>query len=94
MSAGSGIKVQSSSSRRQLPILPTTIAFIVAGTSGPLVSGVPSSAEVCLDDQYADTSAGNVVDIYGCNGSGAQEWTANADGTLETLGNCLDVSGK
>jgi RHS repeat-associated protein len=65
----------------------------VAGTPGPLVSGVPVSPSICLDDQYGGTSPGNVIDIYGCNGSASQEWTANADGTLETLGNCLDVSG-
>jgi RHS repeat-associated protein len=64
------------------------------GTAGPLVSGVvPSSRSLCLDDYHSLTSAGNVIDISTCNGTGAQKWTPNPNGTLEVLGNCLDASG-
>jgi RHS repeat-associated protein len=67
----------------------------VGGTPGPLVSGVPLSAShsLCLDDYHSLTSAGNVIDISQCNGTGAQNWTVKPNGTLEVLGNCLDASG-
>jgi RHS repeat-associated protein len=66
----------------------------VGGTAGPLVSALPpSTGSLCLDDFHSLTSAGNVIDIYTCNQSGAQAWTVNPDGTLQVLGNCLDVSG-
>jgi glucosylceramidase len=33
------------------------------------------------------------VQLYVCNGSGAQQWTRGADATLRALGKCLDVTG-
>ena len=33
------------------------------------------------------------VQIYQCNGTGAQRWTYGNDQTLSGLGKCLDVSG-
>ena len=32
------------------------------------------------------------VGIYDCNGTSAQSWTRNSDGTVKALGKCLDVS--
>jgi RHS repeat-associated protein len=71
-----------------------TSSASVAGTPEALVSQVPETgASLCLDDYRSLTTAGNIIDIYGCNQSSAQLWTPNANGTLEVLGNCLDVSG-
>jgi type 1 glutamine amidotransferase len=59
----------------------------------------PRSGEVkgvngkCLDVDNAQTADGTKVQIWTCNGSGAQRWTVPADGTLRALGKCLDVSG-
>ncbi|QMU69989.1 glycoside hydrolase family 3 C-terminal domain-containing protein [Streptacidiphilus sp. P02-A3a] len=58
--------------------------------TGPIVSGVSSS--LCLDDKAASTADSNPVDIYGCNGTVAQQWTVAADHTLQVLGKCLDVT--
>jgi RHS repeat-associated protein len=63
-------------------------------TTSPITSAVtPSSGSLCLDDYRSSTTAGNKIDIYTCNGSSAQDWTAATSGELQVLGNCLDVSG-
>ncbi|MGC0314780.1 hypothetical protein QBC98_003259 [Kitasatospora acidiphila] len=63
--------------------------------SGPPVSGptgpIKGIAGMCLDVQGANTTNATPVQIYGCNGSGAQQWTVASDGTLHALGKCLDV---
>ncbi|MEZ0089306.1 lectin [Streptacidiphilus sp. EB129] len=68
------------------------IGFGAAVTAhvGPIVSGV--SAGLCVDDLHSATSNGNPVDLYTCNGTGAQQWTVGTDGTLRALGGCLDVT--
>jgi serine protease len=44
---------------------------------------------VCLDDSGGRTSNGNKIDIWKCNGTGAQKWTLGSNGTLSVLGGCL-----
>jgi hypothetical protein len=63
----------------------TTSSFAVnpvTGTpTGPIVSGLPAAE--CVDDSGSGTSAGNVVDIYDCNGTDAQNWAISMDGTIQ-----------
>jgi chitinase len=35
----------------------------------------------------------NPIQVYTCNGTNAQSWTVESNGTLQTLGECLDVTG-
>ena len=60
------------------------------GATGPIVSGVSSS--LCVDDSNSSTTSGSHVQIWACNGTGAQSWTVESNGTLQVLGGCLDVS--
>jgi Ricin-type beta-trefoil lectin domain len=60
------------------------------GATGPIVSGVSSS--LCVDDNAASTTPGSHVQIWGCNGTAAQNWTVESNGTLQVLGGCLDVT--
>ena len=46
---------------------------------------------LCLDDRSASTANFNPIQVYTCNGTNAQSWTVNSNGTLTVLGNCLDV---
>ncbi|MGW4483145.1 lectin [Amycolatopsis sp. NPDC004368] len=46
----------------------------------------------CLDVAGANTTNGTAVDLYDCNGTGAQQWTVGSDGTIRALGKCLDVA--
>jgi Ricin-type beta-trefoil lectin domain len=70
-------------------------AFNGSGSSGgsptgPIVSGVSSS--LCVDDSGSSTTPGSHVQIWDCNGTGAQNWTVESNGTLQVLGGCLDVT--
>jgi Ricin-type beta-trefoil lectin domain/Glycosyl hydrolase family 76/Ricin-type beta-trefoil lectin domain-like len=58
------------------------------GTSA-VSSGVSG---LCLDDAGGAATAGNKIDVYGCNNTAAQQWTP-ANGTLMNNGMCLDVVG-
>ena len=60
------------------------------GPTGAIVSGVSSG--LCVDDNQSARANGNKIQIWGCNGSGAQRWTVNPNNTLTVLGKCLDVN--
>jgi subtilase family serine protease len=60
------------------------------GTTGPVTSGMSGK---CLDDFAASNANGTKVDLYSCNGTGAQQWTVESNGTLQTNGKCLDITG-
>jgi hypothetical protein len=46
----------------------------------------------CLDVNNSSTANGTKVQIWGCNGTNAQQWTVPGDGTVRALGKCLDVT--
>ncbi|MFJ6852569.1 PQQ-dependent sugar dehydrogenase [Streptomyces sp. NPDC091271] len=47
----------------------------------------------CVDVTGASSTDGTQIQLYGCNGTAAQKWTAGTDGTLRALGKCMDISG-
>ncbi|MFD0327557.1 ricin-type beta-trefoil lectin domain protein [Streptacidiphilus monticola] len=53
---------------------------------------VPSSGHLCADDSQSGTANGNKIEVWTCNGTGAQSWTAAADGSLRVLGKCMDAT--
>ncbi|MEU0795110.1 ricin-type beta-trefoil lectin domain protein [Amycolatopsis sp. NPDC005961] len=57
-------------------------------SSGGTITGYGGK---CVDVAGASTANGTTVDLYTCNGTGAQQWTATS-GTLRALGKCLDVN--
>jgi len=59
------------------------------GSTGP-ITGYEG---LCLDDRSASTADFNPIQVYTCNGTNAQDWTVNSNGTLTVLGDCLDVAG-
>ncbi|HEV2639074.1 MAG TPA: ricin-type beta-trefoil lectin domain protein, partial [Actinocrinis sp.] len=48
---------------------------------------------MCLDDFAASNADGTKVDLYTCNGTGAQQWTVTSSNTLQINGKCLDITG-
>ena len=64
-------------------------ALLRTGSTGP-ITGYEG---LCLDDRSASTADFNPIQVYTCNGTNAQSWTVNSNGTLTVLGNCLDVAG-
>jgi len=61
---------------------------------GPVTGPIVGLANKCLDVAGASTLDGTKVQLYTCNGTNAQQWTAtaNSTGTVKALGKCLDVS--
>jgi hypothetical protein len=63
-----------------------------SGSALPKVGPVTSAlAGKCLDVLHSGTANSTAVDIYSCNGSGAQKWYVASDGSLQAQGGCLDV---
>jgi hypothetical protein len=56
--------------------------------TGAVKSGI---AGKCLDLNAGNSTNGTKIQIWGCNGTGAQSWTASGD-TLQTSGKCLDAT--
>ncbi|HWB37167.1 MAG TPA: chitosanase [Rugosimonospora sp.] len=57
--------------------------------SGPIV-GI---AGLCMDIDGAVAVAGNHIKTWSCNGTNAQHWLADRDGSLRALGMCLQIAG-
>ncbi|WP_158839387.1 glycoside hydrolase family 3 C-terminal domain-containing protein [Saccharothrix deserti] len=53
---------------------------------------VTGIAGKCVDVDGANTGNGTVVWLFDCNGTGAQDWKLDADGSLRALGKCMDVT--
>ncbi|HEX3961576.1 MAG TPA: ricin-type beta-trefoil lectin domain protein [Trebonia sp.] len=63
-----------------------------AGGGGTTATGPITGYEgLCLDDRSASTAEYNPIQVYTCNGTGAQQWTVEPNNSLEVLGMCLDV---
>ncbi|GGT14540.1 alpha-galactosidase [Streptomyces tanashiensis] len=48
----------------------------------------------CLDDANSGSGPNNPVTLYTCHGGANQRWTVQGDGTIRTLGACLDATYK
>ena len=62
----------------------------LTGPTGPATSGITGK---CLDVSGGQSVNFQPVDLYSCNGTAAQSWSVDSDGTVEALGKCLDVNG-
>jgi len=84
-----------------VPMLIDYVAVYTAGGGTPPPPPPPPSGKaitnangLCLDDRASSASNGNPVQVYTCNGTGAQQWTyVEAGTTLHVLGKCLDIPG-
>lgn len=59
-------------------------------TGGQVRSGL---AGKCMDVDGGSSANGTAVQLWTCNSSEAQWWTARSDGTLRALDKCLDAKG-
>ncbi|MCM2423663.1 glycoside hydrolase family 16 protein [Streptomyces sp. RKAG293] len=66
----------------------TTSDTTGGGTGHPL-TGIGNK---CVDVAASNSANGTPVQLYDCNGTGAQAWTSSSDGTLRALGKCMDVT--
>jgi predicted chitinase len=68
----------------------SVLVTVPAAAADP-VGQITGLAGKCVDVAAASNANGTPVQLYDCNGSGAQQWTVAGDGTLRALGKCLDV---
>lgn len=62
------------------------------GVTQPVGTITETQTGKCVDDAGAGTSNGTAIQIYTCNGTGAQSWTVAPDHTLQVLTDCMDVT--
>ncbi|WP_163508458.1 ricin-type beta-trefoil lectin domain protein [Fodinicola acaciae] len=71
----------------------TSATFTWSGAQGNSTSGaITGYAGKCVDVAGASSANGTAVQLYACNGTAAQQWSAG-NGTLQALGKCLDAVG-
>jgi beta-glucosidase len=63
------------------------------GGGGTGTGAITGYEGLCLDVAGANSANGTKIDVYTCNGTGAQQWTVETNQTLQALGKCLDVIG-
>ena len=59
------------------------------GHVGPITSGI---AGKCADDSARNTANGTHIQLWTCNGTIAQQFTVNSNGSLGVMGKCMDVT--
>src|ERR1700677_4736731 len=73
----------------------TSATFTWSGTqSGTSLSNTGTTGgygSMCLDVAGGNATAGTAVDEYTCNGSTAQQWTVDPNGTVQAMDGCLDI---
>jgi beta-glucanase (GH16 family) len=59
------------------------------GGTGGRITGLGGK---CVDVAGASAANGTAVQLYDCNGTTAQSWAWNSDGSVRALGKCMDVT--
>ncbi|WP_405014631.1 ricin-type beta-trefoil lectin domain protein [Kitasatospora sp. NBC_01539] len=68
---------------------PAALGAPSAGAVGGVFSGI---RDKCLDVDTGSSADGTPVQLWSCNRSPAQQWSAYSDNTLRALGKCLDAT--
>ncbi|TXR95208.1 glycosyl hydrolase [Streptomyces sp. col6] len=74
------------------------MAWAAGQDGGPVTPPDDSTGRItgyggkCVDVAGASSANGAAVQLYDCNGTDAQRWTAGGDSTLKALGKCLDIT--
>jgi chitinase len=62
------------------------------GGGGGTTGQITGLGGKCVDVNAASTANGTQVQLFTCNGTGAQQWTVASNSTLQALGKCMDVA--
>jgi predicted chitinase len=66
-----------------------TLPALPAAAATGQISGL---AGKCVDVAGANSANGTPINLYDCNGTGAQQWNVTGTGAIQALGKCLDVT--
>jgi beta-glucanase (GH16 family) len=84
------VAAYSTSSAAPPPTSPPPSSPPPSGAAGP----IHGLGGLCVDVRGASSANFTPVQVYTCNGTGAQQWTVvQAGSTLRALGKCLDING-
>ncbi|WP_344656446.1 RICIN domain-containing protein [Catenulispora subtropica] len=78
------------SSPSEAPSSSTSATTSAAPHAAPIIG---AGSAKCMDIPGAHNADGSQLDLFTCNGTAAQAWTYNGDGTVRAMGKCLDVRG-
>ncbi|MFC0529271.1 family 16 glycosylhydrolase [Phytohabitans kaempferiae] len=67
-------------------------AWNTGGNPSPGGNTIVGYGNKCVDVASANTANGTPVQLWTCNGTGAQSWTNGANSSLRALGKCMDVT--
>ncbi|GAB3904738.1 hypothetical protein GCM10029964_098960 [Kibdelosporangium lantanae] len=70
-----------------------TLVVLPALPANAATGQITGIAGKCVDVAGANSANGTAVQLYDCNGTGAQNWNVVGNGQIQALGKCLDVSG-
>ncbi|HKN51154.1 MAG TPA: glycoside hydrolase family 19 protein [Amycolatopsis sp.] len=84
--------------RRITALLSSAVAAIAVFTLPALPASAATGAITglagkCVDVAGANSANGTPVQLYDCNGTGAQQWNVVGNGQIQALGKCLDAAG-
>jgi beta-glucanase (GH16 family) len=72
-------------------------AYTAGGTTPPPAGGVRLKSNLsgrCIDIPFANPADGTLLDMWDCSATGAHHrWTFPADGTVRSMGKCMDPAG-
>ena len=71
-----------------------SVGYAVPSNPATGIVAAGDSNTTCMDNNNASGTDGNKVQMWACDGNtGAQNWTAESNGTVEIDGGCLDITG-
>ncbi|GAA3007972.1 ricin-type beta-trefoil lectin domain protein [Streptosporangium longisporum] len=73
-------------------LLLAVTGVLAAPPAAAATGQITGIAGKCVDVAGANSANGTPVQLYDCNGTAAQQWSRNGDGTIRALGKCLDVT--
>jgi hypothetical protein len=76
----------------QLVVDYVRVTDTAGGGGGGTTSRITGIGGKCVDVSGANTANGTAIQLWDCNGTGAQQWTVGTDGTIRALGKCMDVT--
>ena len=71
----------------------TSFVWTVVPADAAVATPLIGPGGKCLDLFGGNNNDTNKVDVYDCNGTAAQQWSEQSDGTVRANGACLDVAG-
>jgi streptogrisin C len=64
----------------------------IGGGGGGRTGRITGYGGKCVDVSGSNTANGTAIQLWDCNGTGAQNWTIAGDGSIQALGKCMDVT--